>query len=117
MKVTLMPEIASISGSMKGKNGKRLVFKTYRAASTTRTKPETRAYLMGPYQRSTKPSEAELASRQRFAEATRAFYNLSDEEKKKYHQEWKRYKYLFNGKKYATLRGYIVARIYAGATI
>lgn len=112
MKVELIAGIKSISGATKNKKGKRLVFKTYRAASTSRTKPETRVYLQDQWQRSTAPSEAELAARQRFGEIARIVHAMADEEKRAYYQQWVADKYKFNGKKYATLRGYIMARLF-----
>lgn len=115
MKCTLMPGIKSISGSVKQRNGSLLVFKTFNKPAVGR-KPgetETRAYLMPKRVRSTPPSEKEIAVRQRFAAATLYFQNLSNEQREMYAKTWKRDKYMFNGKKYGTLRGYIVARYYA----
>jgi hypothetical protein len=66
MKVTLMPGIAEISGSTKPKHGKRMVFMT---RTNSKGKRETRMYLRNAddYQRTTPPSEAELAARSLFA--------------------------------------------------
>lgn len=118
MKCTLMPGIQSISGSMKNKNGSRIVFKTFSKPSVNRgSKPETRVYLMRPQERSTPLSENEIAARKRFLEATTYFKNLSEEQRMAYYKPWKSANYTFNGKKYSTLRGYVIARFYAGELI
>ena len=117
MKCTLMPGIESISGSMKGKNGKKLTFKTYNRLQADGTyKPETRVYLMRRQERSTPLSENEIAARNRFSEAATYFKNLSEGQKMTYHKLWKNANYCYNGKKYATLRGYVIARFYANDT-
>ena len=114
MKCTLSAGIESISGSMKGKNGKKLTFKTYNRLQADGTyKKETRVYLKPKIQRSTPLSENEIAARKRFSEAATYFKNLSDEQRKQYFDEWVRSNLFFNGKWYATLRGYIMARFYA----
>ena len=119
MKVTLPPGIESISGSMKSKNGVRIVYKTYTKPSIKRPggKPETRAYFVpeSSYQRTTPISEKEIANRSKFRDASMYWLNLSDKLKKSYYDEWKRSKFMFNGKKYKTLRGYVIARYFAGA--
>ena len=115
MKVTLAAGIKSISGSVKQRNGSLLVFKTFNKPAVGR-KPgetETRAYFMPKRVRATPPSEKELAVRQRFAKAALYFQTLSDEQRKQYFDEWVRSNLFFNGKWYATLRGYIMARYYA----
>ena len=118
MKCTLMPGIESISGSFKGKNGSRIIFKTYSKPSANRMgKTETRVYLSQKQTRTKPLSENEIACRARFAAARAYAADLSDEQSKQYHDEWKRSDYLFNGKRYATLKGYIMARFYAGVTI
>ena len=119
MKVTLPPGIESISGSMKSKNGVRIVYKTYTKPSIKRPggKPETRAYFVpeSSYQRRTPISQKEIANRSKFRDASMYWLNLSDKLKKSYYDEWKRSKFMFNGKKYKTLRGYVIARYFAGA--
>ena len=115
MKVTLPAGIKSISGSVKQRNGSLLVFKTFTRPAVGR-KPgetETRAYFMPKRERYTTPSEKEMAARQRFAKAALYFQTLSNEQRERYAKAWKRDKYMFNGKKYATLRGYIVAHYFA----
>ena len=114
MKCTLTPGIESLSGSVKGKNGSRLIFKTYSRPSVNRkSKTETRCYLSHKQTRTKPLSDNEIACRARFAEARAFAANLSDEQRQQYHDEWKRSDYLFNGKTYATLKGYIMARFYA----
>lgn len=62
----------------------------------------------------TKPAgEKELKARTLFAEIIGRVKDLPDEQKELYAKEMKSSKGKFNGKKYATLRGYIVARLYA----
>lgn len=81
MKVTLMPGIESISGSMKGAMGKRTVF-------ITRTKPdgkkETHMYLRkaDDYQRKNPPSQNELAARSLFMRRQALVQQLIEESKK-----------------------------------
>ena len=114
MKCTLSPGIESISGSVKGLNGSRLIFKTYKRPSVNRkSKTETRVYLSHKQTRTKPLSDKEIACREWFSAARTFAANLSDEQRKQYHDEWKRSDYLFNGKRYATLRGYIMARFYA----
>ena len=119
MKVTLPPGIESISGSMKSKNGVRIVYKTFTKPSIKRPsgKPETRAYFVpeSSYQRRTPVTQKEIANRSKFRDASMYWLNLSDKLKKSYYDDWKRSKYMFNGKKYKTLRGYVIARYFAGA--
>ena len=68
MKVELIPGIASISGAIKQKNGKQIVFRTLRAPSVRRgDKPETRMYLMERQVRKTPLSKKEMAGHLRFA--------------------------------------------------
>ena len=114
MKCTLSPGIESISGSVKGLNGSRLIFKTYKRPSANRpNKTETRVYLSHKQTRTKPLSENEIACQARFSAARTYAANLSDEQAQRYYDEWKRSDYLFNGKRYATLKGYIMARFYA----
>ena len=66
MIVTLIPGIESISGTANKKSHKRLVFTTRKAPSTNPNK--IRAYIRSAasYQRSSPPSDAELAARELF---------------------------------------------------
>ena len=70
MKCTLMPGIESISGSIKGANGSRLIFKTYKRPSANRkSKTETRVYISHKKKRTKPLSANEIVCRARFAEA------------------------------------------------
>ena len=53
-----------------------------------------------------------MANRQRMAQATHFFKQLTPEQKKRYAQEMKKNNYRFNGKDYFTLRGYVIARFF-----
>lgn len=72
-----------------------------------------RVYIRRDRERSTPVTDKELRARARFKEFSQMYTNMSDEQKSKYKKEWKRALYKFNGKKYNTLRGYIMARFYA----
>ena len=113
MKCTLMPGIKSISGAMNVAHGRQMVFKTYqRKAADGTIKEETRLYMMDRKERRTPLSDNEIKARQRFKQATDYFNSLEEWQKEQYHHQWRADKYIYNGKKYATLRGYIVARFY-----
>ena len=60
-----------------------------------------------------KPSSNMTMAMSRFTMASRIVNNMPQDEKMQYHKEWKAAKFKFNGKEYATLRGYIIARLYA----
>ena len=112
MKCTLMPGIKSLSGSIKQKNGTRIIFKTFSKPSVNREgKTETRVYISQKRERTTPVSDAEKKQWGRFAQAAKILGELSETERIQYAGEWKQNKYIFNGKKYATLRGYMLARI------
>lgn len=112
MKCTLNPEIEAISGKIGG-----VLYKTYKRPNG---KSETRVYLLPKkengkygYERKTPVSENEMAARARFAQVTQAYKNLTDEQKRDYAREWRKDHFVFNGKKYNTFRGYVMARLYA----
>ena len=117
MKCTLRPDIESMSGKCGN-----MLFKTYNRPNG---KKETRAYFLpvksiSPtgkktygYKRNTALSDKEKAARTRFKRFSEIVAKLSFEEKRRYSNEWRAAKYKFNGKKYVTLRGYIMARLYA----
>ena len=116
MKCILNPEIENISGKCGG-----LLYRTYKRPNG---KTETRAYLLPRkqngsygYERKTPLSDNEITARSRFAKAAEYFKNLSNEQKQQYCKEFSRNKYTFNGKKYSTVRGYVIARFYAGETL
>ena len=112
MKCELNPNIKSISGKVGG-----MLFKTYKRPNG---KTETRAYFMPVkangkygYTRKTKVTDKEKARRSLFSQASAMVSLMTDDEKQRYHTEWQKAKYMFNGKKYVSFRGYIVARLYA----
>ena len=113
MKCTLIPGIASISGSIKQKDGRKIIFKTYRTPSIHREggKPETRMYLMDRQVRKTPPSEKELKVRCYFVKAQAWLKAMPQEKIDDYHKQWTDAKYTWRGKKYGTLRGFIMAHL------
>ena len=112
MKCTLNPNVKSLSGKANG-----LLFKTYTRRDGTK---ETRAYLMPRrengrygYERKAALTKGEIDARIRFQRVSWQLNHLGDDTKEKFAREWKKDGYKFNGKKYATLRGYIFARLHA----
>ena len=122
MKVTLAAGIESASGKCGD-----MMFRT-------RTRPdgkkETYAYFLPKkgwddrkkkitygYTRKSKPTPKEIAARDRFAKASDAYKAMTDEQLKQYQIEWKAARFILNGKKYNTLRGYIIARLYADQVV
>ena len=73
-----------------------------------------RLYLRDYKTRTTPATDNELKARSKFAEAALFYSNLTDEQKEAYSLQWRKNKYRLNGKKYGTLRGYIVALFYKG---
>ena len=120
MKVELIPGISSMSGKAGA-----FMFRTYKRPNG---KTETRAYIMPRNgsrcvkgvchptygsKRTTPLSEKEKQARQRFTEVQNQIANMSPDEMWQYSLDFKIGKHKFNGKTYATLRGYIAARLYA----
>ena len=68
-----------------------------------------RMYLRDYKPRTSKVTEKEQKQRNLFAAAASFYRDLSEEQKDFYQKQWKKNKYMFNGKKYGTLRGYVVA--------
>ena len=106
MKVTFKNGIESLSG----KSGN-MIFKTYRRGG----KIETRAYLrpLGAYERSAPVTEKEMACREKFAAFQKFWRSLPPDNKMRYQELWKQDGYVYRGKQYGTLRGYVMARYYA----
>ena len=73
-----------------------------------------RVYIRDYKPRTTKVSEKEKKARSKFAEAAQFYCNLTDEQKEAYCRQWRKNRYKLKGKKYATLRGYIIASFYLG---
>ena len=93
------------------------MFKTYKRPGK---RPETRMYLLPKkrdggygYARRTPLSENEIEARVLFKKVTQLVANMSDGEKSIYEARWRLHNYKLNGKKYATLRGFIIACLYA----
>jgi len=114
MRIDLMPGIASMSGKLKSKSpyGKDMIFKTFHRPDG---KTETRAYFApkGGYKRTTPLSDKEIEARKRFVRFSFIFKQMPEETKQKYAREMRAAKGKFNGKIYSSLRGYIMARLYA----
>ena len=72
-----------------------------------------RIYIQQKPVRTTPVREKELKARALFAEIIGRVKNLPDEQVQAFNDQWRKDRMKFNGKKYATLRGYIVARLYA----
>ena len=94
--------IASISGRLGD-----LLYKTYRKPDGTTV---TRSYLYRKHERSTPLSPNEVRARIAFANAAAYFRNLNPEQLQSYREQYTKARFTFNGKRYATLRGYITAR-------
>ena len=74
---------------------------------------KTVVYQLDVQQRSTPLSQAEIDARNRFSEANRIWKNLDADTKNVYQTQWVQDHYAFNGKQYATLKGYVIARLLA----
>ena len=110
-KVTLRSDIQSMSGKFGN-----IMFKTYTKPNGTK---ETRAYSVPRkpdgsfgYQRRTPLSPKEIETRKTFQLVNAALKAMTPETKDEYYRLWKDTGHRFNGKKYATLRGYIMARLH-----
>ena len=113
MKIELMPGIASMSGTLcKAKDGSRIVFATRKAATTNQNKVRAYFRTADSYKRRTPPSENELKTRGLFANANARMKAMSQDEIEKYRKQWVAANYAWRGKKYATLRGFILAHIF-----
>ena len=113
MKVEFSSGISHISGSMKSSRfGHRVIF-THRKNDKSGF---GHAYIRpaDAYKRSTPLSDNERRARADFQTiALKTNGILADEkERMAFHEEWKKAKGKFNGKKYATLRGYIMAVLF-----
>ena len=69
-----------------------------------------RIYFRKDGPRTTPLSEKEKQARVRFAQAARYYKNLSTEQMDQYRELFSKTGGVFNGKKYSTLRGFIIAR-------
>jgi len=112
MKCTLAKGIDNISGKVGG-----VLYKTFKRRDG---KKETRVYLLPKrkdgsygYERKKPASKNEIAARSTFAAVRLRVANLTEKERHEYALQMHRDKNKFNGKLYATLNGYIMARFYA----
>ena len=112
MKCTLRSNFESLSGRCGN-----VLYKTFKKPDGSK---ETRAYFLPRkengkygYQRKSPVSKGEIAARAKFSLVTQRLQALSEESKLQFAKQWKKDKFMLNGKKYATLRGYIMARLYA----
>lgn len=110
MKVTFMPGIESISGSMKSPTGKKLIFRHYQGDKSGHG--HVYMHNSSDYQRKKPLSENEKAARKQFADVQRRIAALTTEEMSNYKRNFRDAQGKFRGKKYKTLRGYISAVIY-----
>ena len=114
-------EFAGGIKNVRGTLSKKVIFdrgeKITRIVTASVRGGKQRVYIRDIRQRTTPISEREKCARTQFAAANTYWLSLTDEQKKTYQSEWKRSNYKFNGKKYATLRGYVIARFYAGQTL
>ena len=97
--------IASISGRLGD-----FLYKTYRKPDGTTV---TRSYLYRKHERSTPLSPNEMRARSAFANAAAYFQNLTPEQLQSYREQYANDRFTFNGKRYATLRGFVMAHFFA----
>ena len=86
---------------------------TTRVVAQVTSSGKQRIYLRRTEERSTPVTEREQVARSRFKTVSEQVNAMSAEEKHRYAQEMHDAQMLFNGKKYSSLRGYIMARLYA----
>ena len=111
MKCTLNPNVKSISGKCGS-----MLFKTFTKRDGSK---ETRVYKLPQqkdgtygYKRRTPLSEKEIKARNKFAEASNFYQSLNPEQLQTYRELYSKSRFMFNGKRYATLRGFIIAKYY-----
>ena len=73
-----------------------------------------RIYIREDKQRSKPISDNEMKARSAFTAAAKYFSALEEWQRAEYHHQWRADKYCYNGKKYTSLRGYVMARFYKG---
>ena len=76
-----------------------------------------RIYIREEKQRRKPVSVNEIKARTAFAAAAKYFSSLDEWQRFEYHHQWDADKYCYNGKKYHSLRGYVMARFYKGDLI
>ena len=72
-----------------------------------------RIYIREQKERTTKIKPREIEVRNMFSKAQAEISAMSEERKLEFQKQWKENSYSFNGKLYKTLRGYMMARLYA----
>jgi len=97
-KVTLMPAIESISGKIGN-----VVFRTYKNG-------QTRVYSSDRSPRKTKVTKKETQQREFFARACADWKVMPQIIRNHWQSEYRFNDRIYNGKKYATLRGYFLAK-------
>jgi len=97
-KVTLMPAIESISGKIGN-----VVFRTYKNG-------QTRVYSSDTKNRKTKISKNEIRNREVFARACADWQVMPQIIRNHWQSEYQFNDRIYNGKKYATLHGYFIAK-------
>ena len=112
LRVKFIDGIESMSGTMDCGNGQRMTI-THRKSD----KPgegHARIWRKGDYKRKTEVGESELARRRIFALANKKIAkDMKDPSLvQMYQEDYKIAKGIFNGKKYATLRGFAFAQMY-----
>ena len=110
MKVTFLPGIDAISGTMKGPNGERLEFRPRH----TDKAGHGHLYIRkkDAYKRKKPLSKKAADAQQNFANVMQKLAQLTTEQRSFYKEQFIQNKGVFNGKKYKTLRAYTIGRLY-----
>ena len=72
-----------------------------------------RIYIREQKERTTKIKPREIEVRNMFSKAQAVITAMSEERKLEFQKQWVENNYSFNGKQYKTLRGYMMARLFA----
>ena len=72
-----------------------------------------RIYIREQKERTTKIKPREMEVRNMFSKAQAEITAMAEERKLEYQKQWVENNYTFNGKQYKTLRGYMMARLFA----
>ena len=105
-------EFGKVSGTLASSKHVDIVGRQYtqKLVASVTASGKQKIYMRRYYERCTQPSAAELAARQKFKDAAAYWKALDESQVHAYAGEFRRGKYKYNGKKYASLRGYVVAR-------
>ena len=85
---------------------------TQKLVAAVTSSGKQKLYLRRYYERATPVSPSEIVARQKFTNAANFWKELDQDMKNLYAGEFKKCRYTYNGKKYGTLRGYVIARYY-----